>query len=101
MHHQSLSALQEAEEELSPIDASAAAQAAAEEAGVLLPEGPAVIASLIVGVHTDFQALVSRSSGCPRAATRCEVLDAAEQQLSQRHTMADPVLSRLLSMTCP
>eukprot|EP00891_Asterochloris_glomerata_P003138 jgi/Astpho2/3138/Aster-03421 len=51
-------AAEEAEEELSPIDASAAAQAAAEEAGVLLPEGPAVIASLIVGVHTDFQALV-------------------------------------------
>ena len=51
--------LQEAEEELSPSSASAAAQAAAEEAGVLLPEGPAVIAALIVGIHTDFQALVS------------------------------------------
>ena len=26
---------------------------------MLLPEGPAVIAALIVGIHTDFQALVS------------------------------------------
>ena len=67
MHHQSLPALQEAGEEPSPIDASAAAQAAAEEAGVLLPEGPAVIAALIVGIHTDFQALVRHvlwSQGC-------------------------------------
>ena len=78
MHQGSLPALQEAEEELSPIEASAAAQAAAEEAGMLLPEGPAVIAALVVGIHTDFQALV-RQCG-PRAVICCEMHDMAEQQ---------------------
>ena len=74
MRHQSLPALQEAEEELSPLEASAAAQAAAEEAGLLLPEGPAVIAALIVGIHTDFQALVRHCSVVPGLSSAVQCL---------------------------